>query len=431
MKKTFTSGFLGLVISGLLLSACSQVATYESEDLTLEQAKADKGGFTLSPYGNTNGNENAAVLDGEGNCSDDCITDSSSDEFAATASSPVVSWGGPNQDRDSKVLSVKVWNTLTTIEYELTINTSANNAGSLQYYDEDLGDWVNIGSMEDDVPFSVSRPLPDGWSSCDVITEQWRQNGGGAVASLGDVSYSLIGICTKTTISEGTEEPICEGDVFTITASVESYGDFQGGSIQIWDENDLVVASADVTESVKSVSYDFSGSAGSYDFTAHYVGAGSNGYKDSASDPITVEVEECDDCDEESFSYNANVVNTDLVNIVFTYDASEALENAEVKFTFPQIQDASVDGEYIAPDEKKYSVNNDGNNTVFTWVGNIGCTDDTAVTFEFEVSADCNASGKAQIWTDAKVNGESVKNDDTPNIKFSCTDQEITESNED
>lgn len=61
MKTIFTSGFLGLVISGLLLASCSQMASYENEDLTLEQASADKAGFRLNPFGTTNGNENAMV----------------------------------------------------------------------------------------------------------------------------------------------------------------------------------------------------------------------------------------------------------------------------------------------------------------------------------------------------------------------------------
>lgn len=138
----------------------------------------------------------------------------------------------------------------------------------------------------------------------------------------------------------------------------------------------------------------------------------------------------CSGCDDESFSYNANVAGTDLVNVVFTYDAAEPLEDAEVKFTFPQIENVSEDRIYTAPDGKEYSVNNDGNNTVLTWTGDIGCTDAEATSFVFEVMADCNASGKAQIWTDAKVNGESVKNDNTPNIRFYCSDQSIEETNE-
>lgn len=139
----------------------------------------------------------------------------------------------------------------------------------------------------------------------------------------------------------------------------------------------------------------------------------------------------CQSCDEETFSYEATKAGDDLVNILFTYDAATPLTDAEVKFTFPQIQDVSVDGFYTAPDEKVYTVNNNGNNTVFTWTGNIGCTNATATTFEFEVMADCNSSGKAQIWTSASVNGEEVKNENTPNIRFWCETGTIEQTNED
>ena len=141
-----------------------------------------------------------------------------------------------------------------------------------------------------------------------------------------------------------------------------------------------------------------------------------------------------EECDEESFSYIATVAEKDdVANILFTYDAAEPLEDAEVKFTFPQIQNLALneDGKYEAPDKKEYSVNNSGNQTVLTWTGNIGCTDATATTFEFEVKAECNASGKAQIWTDTKVNGVSVKNENTKIIRFWCATDTIEETNED
>lgn len=143
--------------------------------------------------------------------------------------------------------------------------------------------------------------------------------------------------------------------------------------------------------------------------------------------------EVCSNCDDESFSYEATVAGDDLVNIIFSYDAAEALQNAEVKFTFPQIKNLPLneDGKYEAPDEKEYSLNNSGNQTVLTWTGNIGCTNLTATTFEFEVMADCNASGKAQIWTSASVNGEEIKNENTPNIRFWCATNTIEKTNDD
>lgn len=66
MKKTLKLGFLGLVISGLFLGGCSQMANYENEDLLLEQDELAHGGFELTPLGG--GNENALVIDIEAEC---------------------------------------------------------------------------------------------------------------------------------------------------------------------------------------------------------------------------------------------------------------------------------------------------------------------------------------------------------------------------
>ncbi|PZX54589.1 hypothetical protein LV84_02742 [Algoriphagus ratkowskyi] len=62
--KTFTTKMLVLVTSALLLGACSQMATYENEDLNNGLEKADELGFILNPYGTTNGFENGSVLFG-------------------------------------------------------------------------------------------------------------------------------------------------------------------------------------------------------------------------------------------------------------------------------------------------------------------------------------------------------------------------------
>ncbi|SFB61108.1 hypothetical protein [Algoriphagus aquimarinus] len=60
--KIFTTKMLALVTSALLLGACSQMATYENEDLLANQEVAAKSGFNLTPYG-TGGNENAYQVD--------------------------------------------------------------------------------------------------------------------------------------------------------------------------------------------------------------------------------------------------------------------------------------------------------------------------------------------------------------------------------
>lgn len=60
--KIFMTQLLGIAFSALLLGACSQVATYENDDLTNSVEKVDQPGFTLSPYESSK-YENAYVVD--------------------------------------------------------------------------------------------------------------------------------------------------------------------------------------------------------------------------------------------------------------------------------------------------------------------------------------------------------------------------------
>ena len=116
-------------------------------------------------------------------------------------------------------------------------------------------------------------------------------------------------------------------------------------------------------------------------------------------------------CDE-SFGYN----NNEDGSYTFTYASSEELEYAEIKFTCPHIISfESLDG-------KTYSVNpgnSHGSPTVLTWTGNIEACTEITFTMSFEVDCEQNNSGKANIFTDFKVNGESKKGSNE-NITFDC-----------
>lgn len=136
-------------------------------------------------------------------------------------------------------------------------------------------------------------------------------------------------------------------------------------------------------------------------------------------------VGECVTCDDESFSYTTE----DNLDITFTYNAGEetgALTDAVVEFTFPQVLNVTLneDGLYEAPDGKLYSVNNPTHQTVFSWTGDIGCTTEEAVSFVFNQAPDCGAQpandGQAVIWTDAKVNGISVKGTNANIVYTGC-----------
>ncbi len=102
----------------------------------------------------------------------------------------------------------------------------------------------------------------------------------------------------------------------------------------------------------------------------------------------------------------------------FGYISPEAVTGAVVEFTFPHI-------EYFLPhmnnknQQRIYTVNNADNQTVIT------CTTDLVKgmnpMFCFLVKVDCGKgnSGLANIWTDMKVNGVSVKGT-IKNKVFAC-----------
>jgi len=407
-----------LALAGLILGACSQTGMYETADLMNEQAEASKkGGFNLSPFG-VSGENAQVVLEPFVSCSDYCISENGPFYFVLTAA---------DYQNGDKV-EVRTYNTLTQVVYQFTSTTTISSIASSGITT------VNPGSTT----ATVSFPLTGPWKACDLrsrsftVTRQSSGQGGGQGVSVTlNTSYNLVGVCTTTSIEATPAGDVCAGDSYTITASVASSGNFTGGTLTIKDGNGNTVNSEPVTADDKTVSVTVpNATIGSYSYTAEYNGAGTNGYNNSASTPVTVNVKNCDNCDEETFSYKATKAGTDKVNIVFTYNSDEPLKDAEVKFTFPQIANVSVNGKYTAPDGKEYSTNNDGNNTVFTWKGDISCKSSEAKTFEFEVTAVCNASGKAQVWTSASVNGIGVKNENTPNIKFNCTSQTIEETND-
>ena len=123
----------------------------------------------------------------------------------------------------------------------------------------------------------------------------------------------------------------------------------------------------------------------------------------------------CSSSCEESFSYEENQDGS----YTFTYVSSEDLENAEVKFTCPHI--SNVDG-FKAIDDKEYEVNpgnSNGSPTVLTWTGDIQACTETTFILKFDADCDQNNAGKANLFTDFKVNGESKKGDNE-NIVFQC-----------
>lgn len=191
MKKTFTSSFLGLAISGLLLASCSQMASYENEDLALEQARADKAGFTLSPYGSINGNENAYVDYYLGACESECIDPNDPNTFFVLS------------DREAFngqfYVDYQIYHDATTIYYTFTAGTTSQATPLINTFN---------GATIDAPSYSISFPLEEGWQGCDLVernftlTRAGQGQGQGSSVTI-ETSYNLIPICTG-------EEETCE-----------------------------------------------------------------------------------------------------------------------------------------------------------------------------------------------------------------------------
>lgn len=155
MKRIFTSSFLGLAISGLLLASCSQMASYENEDLALEQARADKAGFTLSPYGNIAG-ENAREFVDNPDCETECLEKGIAYNFSKSYSSDVIEVGS-----NSKVISATV---------SLVIDASAEAYYEIEYFSERVSGKSNASVYL----FGTLNGFPFGSST--VEAGKWNDN---------------------------------------------------------------------------------------------------------------------------------------------------------------------------------------------------------------------------------------------------------------
>jgi len=116
-------------------------------------------------------------------------------------------------------------------------------------------------------------------------------------------------------------------------------------------------------------------------------------------------------CDE-SFNYDEN----EDGSYTFTYLSSEDLYDAEIKFTCPHIKG------FETQDGKEYSINpgnSHGSPTVLTWNGDIEACSEITFTLSFDAVCEQNNAGKANLFTDFKVNGLSKKGDNE-NIVFAC-----------
>jgi len=148
--------------------------------------------------------------------------------------------------------------------------------------------------------FTQAYALPAGWANCDGMIYSVKILGGGQPVWLGrsdqpaDLTYSLIGFCTSTTLNVSPFNTVSPGTEVTLTASVTSTGLFTGGYIKIQEFNGSEytdLAAASVTTENQMVSFAFTPQEnGTHTFIARYDGFGSNGYKQSESEVVILTV---------------------------------------------------------------------------------------------------------------------------------------------
>jgi hypothetical protein len=332
------------------------------------------------------------------NCATQCLTASN------LANKPFAETYDNDQPNNVNEITVEVWNTATEIRY--LIKHSASNNRNVQY--KVGNEWVLIQNSvppNTNVPFGL--PLQSGWKACDSYANDFRITGQGGTEI--SVTYKVRGLCTESAI-DASLSTVCEGEETTITGSVSStFAAFTGGVVYLEQFNGVgydVVASAAVTTTSKSVSYNFSSAtAGSYVFRTRYSGTDgtpSNGYNASTSDDFTVTVENCG-CDE-AFSYVENGDGT----ITFTYVPSEDLAGANLVLTFAQSAVVSIPGFTKSGATMQATMDLEACET-YTWTATIE-------------SLRCTGQGQTTVnaWTDFTVNEVSKKNDGTPNIVRPC-----------
>ncbi|MBC6365517.1 hypothetical protein [Algoriphagus sp. AK58] len=208
MKKVFNSGLLGLVISGLILGACSQTATYEQADMGLDQAQANREGFILTPLGDV-ANPNAMLELAD--CGDGCISERQllinsitrefmpgEDEGHEEGEEGGHDEGEGHEEGDGPILKTvnfEIWNTPERIIAKLTSNRTMRrfeyfvNGTKYQY---DPGDGIHAGQ-----PVYLYFDLPKGYEACEYTLESIKIWGGGPPLTYSGIGYGAYVYCCE------------------------------------------------------------------------------------------------------------------------------------------------------------------------------------------------------------------------------------------
>ncbi len=185
----------------------------------------------------------------------------------------------------------------TYINYPFGTVIITLNGASTNYSMDDPSSTDVIETAE---TYTQAYALPAGWANCDEMIYHVKVLGGGQPVWLGtadepaDITYGLIGFCTSTTLNISPSNTVSPETPVTLTAEVSSTGLFTGGFIKIQEFNGSEyadLATAPVTSDNQVVNFTFTPEeSGTYTYLAKYDGFGSNGYRPSESEVVTVTV---------------------------------------------------------------------------------------------------------------------------------------------
>lgn len=158
-----------------------------------------------------------------GNCATDCIEDHN---YFIDTQQTVVSWGGPNQNNNSKTVNIEYYNT----ETHFVLRVKSTNGWS-DLVINGISSWLG-GPVSPNVWATYTYPLSEGWEACDLESFSLNVSGNGPPAQF-MVTYNLFEVCTACETGFFGEAISCGNDreaTYTFTADSDmDYIKIQGG----------------------------------------------------------------------------------------------------------------------------------------------------------------------------------------------------------
>lgn len=230
MKKIILTLSLGL----LLVSCSTEPIVSETNSTESSTAKISQTSKTLVNESSTIPTPSYALSTYE-SCTANCIATGSNTYFEKTTEQTVF-WGGPNDDKFSKTIYIKYFNTET--EFKLLVL-------STEKFSDLVVDGVSTGiGAAANTWGEYSFPLTNDWNACDSVGFHLQVAGDGPQGVF-DINYDLIGICASSCETSFTGKAIACGStreaeyVFTSKEDISNLK-IQGGLTNFTGENAVV-----------------------------------------------------------------------------------------------------------------------------------------------------------------------------------------------